>query len=78
MIPWKRERERERERRRASKDAYNLLASFRELHACDMLQYEKRKFEVNGEEKEEEKSLLSLLNILENNINNILVFYLII
>jgi hypothetical protein len=43
-----------------------------------MLQYEKRKFEVNGEEKEEEKSLLSLLNILENNINNILVFYLII
>jgi hypothetical protein len=55
MIPWKRERE--RERRRASKDAYNLLASFRELHACDMLQYEKRKFEVNGEEKEEEKSL---------------------
>ena len=70
MIPWK---------RRASKDAYNLLASFRELHACDMLQYEKRKFEVNiGEEKEEEKSLLSLLNILENNINDILVFYLII
>jgi hypothetical protein len=53
----KREREREWERRRASKDAYNLLATIRELHACDMFQFEKIKFEVNGEEKEEEKSL---------------------